>query len=151
MIDLLGAFITNVKNGHNLLKTKIMGQTLRNYVEAAIDYFSLLQGKPLTIYDVATLSQKKVYLHPYLHELISQRSNWTQPKPRKEPYKYRMLSTQARFLARSALSPTNTFLSKEYAIWDWLRLGVFTGSRLSEYAQSNLRRWPTFPGRSDFW
>jgi hypothetical protein len=121
-----------------------MGQTLRNYVKAATDCFSLLQGKPFTIYDIATLSQKKAYLHPYLHELISQRSNWTQPKPRKEPYTYRMLATQAHFLASSALSPTNVFLSKEYAVWDWLRLGVFTGSRLSEYAQSNLRRGQRF-------
>jgi hypothetical protein len=128
MIDVLGAFLTDVKNGNNLSQSKITGQTLRNYVKAATDCFSLLTGLPVTVYDLATMSQKKAYLHPYLQELISQRSNWTQPKPRKEPYTYRMIATQARFLARSSISSTKLFLHKEYVVWDWLRLGVFTGS-----------------------
>jgi hypothetical protein len=51
-----------------------------------------------------------------------------------------MLATQARFLATSTLPPNQTFLTQEYVVWDWLRLGIFTGSRLSEYGQSNLRR-----------
>ena len=139
MIDLLGAFLTDIKNGNNLSNTKITGQTLRNYVKLATDCFSLLTGSPLQIYDIAMLSQKKAYLHPYLQELISQRSNWTQPKSRKEPYTYPMLATQASFLARLAPIPTKVFLQKAYVVWDWLRLGVFTRYRVSEYAQSNLR------------
>ncbi len=55
-----------------------------------------------------------------------------------------MLANQASFLARSGLPPTKVFLQKDYAVWDWLRLGVFTGSRVSEYAQSNLRRGQRF-------
>jgi hypothetical protein len=144
MIDLLGAFLTDVKNGNNPSKTKIMGQTLRNYVKSATDCLSLLTGSPISIMDLATMSQKKAHLHPYIQELISQRSAWAQPKPRKEPYTYRMLATQARFLAKSQLSLTKAFFQKEYVVWDWLRLGVFTGSRLSEYAQSNLRRGQRF-------
>ena len=144
MIDLLGAFLTDVKNGNNPSKTKLMGQTLRNYVKSATDCFSLLTGSPMTIYDIATLSEKKAHLHPYIQELISQRSTWAQPKPRKEPYTYRMLATQARFLAGSALPLAKSFLQTEYVVWDWLRLGVFTGSRLSEYAQSNLRKGQRF-------
>jgi hypothetical protein len=144
MIDLLGAYLTEAKNGNNMSHTKITGQSLRNYIKSAADCFSLLKGSPLTIYDLSTLTQKKAYLHPYLHELISQRSAWIQPKPRKEPYTYRMLATQARFLANLALPSMLAFLGKEYVVWDWLRLGVFTGSRLSEYAQSNLRRGQRF-------
>jgi hypothetical protein len=144
MIELLGAFLTDLKNGHNPSKSTIVGQTLRNYVKSGSDCFSLLIGSPLTITDPSTLLQTKPYLHPYLHELISQRSAWVQPKPRKEPYTYRMLATQARFLAKSVLSPNIVFLTKEYVVWDWLRLGVFTGSRLSEYGQSNLRRGQRF-------
>jgi hypothetical protein len=116
MIDLLGAFLTDVKNGNNLSNTKITGQTLRNYVKLATDCFSLLTGSPLQIYDIATLSQKKAYLHPYLQELISQRSKWTQPKPRKEPYTYCMLANQTSFLACSALTPTKGFLQKDYVV-----------------------------------
>jgi hypothetical protein len=140
MIDLLGAFLTDIKNGNNLSNMKITGQTLQNYIKLATICFSLLTGSPLQIYDIPTLSQKKAYLHPYLQELISQQSNWTQPKPCKEPYTYRMLANQASFLACSAaLPPTTFFLQNDYVVWDWLRLGVFTGSRVSKYAQSNLR------------
>jgi hypothetical protein len=144
VIDLLGAFLTEVKNGNNLSKTKLTGQTLRNYVKAATDCCSLLTGSPMTITDLATLTQKKAHMHPYLQELISQRSHWAQPKPRKEPYTYRMLATQARFLVNLQLPLITSFLQKEYVVWDWLRLGVFTGSRLSEYAQSNLRKGQRF-------
>lgn len=47
---------------------------------------------------------------------------------------------------RAALSKDtmSVFLSKEYAVWDWLRLGVFTGSPLSKYAQSRLRKHQQF-------
>jgi hypothetical protein len=78
-----------------------------------------LQRSPVTIYDLAMHAQKKAYLHPYLHELISQCSNWMQLKPRKEPYMYCMLATQPCFLACSTLPPTKMFLHKEYVVWDW--------------------------------
>ena len=44
------------------------------------------------------------------------------------------------------------FTGLAFVVWDWLRLGVFTGSRLAEYAQSNLRahqRYQTIPTTSD--
>jgi hypothetical protein len=72
IINVLGAFLTEVKNGNNFSKSKLTGQTLCNYVKAATDCFSLLKGKSVCIYDPATLVQKKVHLHPYLQELISQ-------------------------------------------------------------------------------
>ncbi len=86
MIDLLGAYLVEVKQGKNLSGVHLTGQSLRNYVKAAADCFSILIGSKLNIYDLDTLSQKRVYLHPYLHELITQRAVWTKPKARKEPY-----------------------------------------------------------------
>jgi hypothetical protein len=144
MIDLLGAYLVEVKQGKNLSGLHLTGQSLRNYVKAAADCFSILIGSKLNIYDLDTLAQKRVYLHPYLHELITQRAVWTKPKPRKEPYTYRMLATQARYLRKTSSDAFQTFQSKPYAIWDWARLGIFTGSRLSEYAQSGLRRKQRF-------
>ena len=140
MIDLLGAYLVEVKQGKNLSGAHLTGQSLRNYVKAAADCFSILLGSKLNIYNLDTLAQKRVYLHPYLHELITQRAVWTKPKTRKEPYTYRMLVTQARHLTKRSSDPMRTYLSKPYAVWDWARLGIFTGSRLSEYAQSGLRK-----------
>ena len=34
--------------------------------------------------------------------------------------------------------PLQIFLSKEYACYDWTRLGLFTGSRIGEYGQSKI-------------
>jgi hypothetical protein len=138
MIDVLGAYIHAARNGHNLLKILISGQTLRNYAKSAADCLTLLTGRPCTYYDPATLSMKRVALHPYLHEQISLRAAWTPPKPRKEPFTYLMLAVHAKTVLICATDTYSSFLSLPYAVYDWLRIGVFTGSRLSEYAQSNL-------------
>ena len=39
---------------------------------------------------------------------------------------------------RDSVTSLQTFLSKEYACYDWTRLGLFTGSRISEYGQSKI-------------
>jgi hypothetical protein len=72
MVDLLGAFLLDVKQGKNLSGAHLTGQSLRNDVKAAGDCFFVLSGKRINIYDLDTLSQKRVFLHPYLHEIISQ-------------------------------------------------------------------------------
>jgi hypothetical protein len=60
MINLLGAFLTDVKNGNNLSNTKITGQTLRNYLKSATDCFSLLTGSPLQIYYLDIVPEKRI-------------------------------------------------------------------------------------------
>ena len=140
MIDILGAYLTAVRNGHNLTSTFITGQTLCNYAKSAADCLTILTGGPCTYYDPATMSMKRVSLHPYLNEQITQRSTWTKPKPRKEPFTYRMLAVHAEQLLSPSKDPLVVYTSLSYAVWDWLRIGVFTGSRVSEYAQSGLRR-----------
>ena len=50
-----------------------------------------------------------------------------------------MLANHARLLATQSKIYRYSFLGLNYAVWNWLRLGVFTGSRLAEYVQSNLR------------
>jgi hypothetical protein len=152
VIDVLGAYVHAVRHGHNLKRTLITGQTLRNYTKSAADCLTLLTGRPCTYYDLATLSMKRVALHPYLHEQISQRAAWTKPQPRKEPFTYLMLATHAKTVLKRAPDPFSSFLSLSYAVYDWLRLGVFTGSRLSEYAQSKLvanQCFQTIPHNAD--
>jgi hypothetical protein len=48
--------------------------------------------------------------------------------------------------------PLMVYASLSYVVWDWMRLGVFTGSRVSEYAQSGFRknhRFQVFPINED--
>jgi hypothetical protein len=152
LIDTLGAYLEDVKKGNNLQKLHLTGQSLRNYVTAAAMCMSLLTGVMPQYYDPATLSHKRIFLHPYLHERIMQRSIWSKPEQLKEPFTYRMLADHASLLAKKNKVYSYSFVGLDYAVWDWLRLGVFTGSRLAEYAQSNLRatqRYQTIPNNAD--
>jgi hypothetical protein len=113
---------------------------------------SLLTGKMPQYFDQATLSYKRIFLHPYLHEKIMQRTIWSKPDQLKEPFTYRMLAEHAKVLYTKSSEYRYSFLGLDYVVWDWLRLGVFTGSRLAEYAQSNLRasqRYQTIPMSGD--
>jgi hypothetical protein len=86
-------------------------------------------------------------MHPYIRELLAQRDAWFVPRARKEPYTINMFQALATFL-QSHKDPLETFLCKDSAIFDWARLGIFTGSRVSEYAQTRLRagtRFNTIP------
>jgi hypothetical protein len=152
LIDILGAYLDDVKSGNNLQKMHLTGQSLRNYVTAAAMCMSLLTGIIPQYYDTATLSNKRIFLHPYLHEKIMQRAVWSKPGQLKEPFTYRMLAVQARLLFQRKTEHRYSFLGLDYVVWDWLRLGVFTGSRVAEYAQSALRanqRFQIIPRTSD--
>ena len=104
-------------------------------------------------FDPATLSQKRIYLHPYLHDKIAQRTTWTKPQLQKEPFTYRMLAIHAKtHLEKKSCDSYSVFYSLNHVVWDWLRLGVFTGSRVAEYAQTGLKRdqrYQTIPTDTD--
>jgi hypothetical protein len=153
IIDTIGAFLENVKSGQNLHDMHLTGQSLRNYVNAAALCIQLLTGKMPQYHDPATLLQKRIYLHPYLNDKITQRTNWSKPKPLKEPFTYAMLAAHAKkHLKSTSKDPRRSFCSLNHVVWDWLRLGVFTGSRVAEYAQSGLKRnqrYQTIPKGKD--
>jgi hypothetical protein len=153
VIDTLGAYLEDVKIGNNLQNMQLTGQSLRNYVTAATVCIHLITGHMPQYKDPATLAQKRIYLHPYLHEKITQRTTWTKPTDLKEPFTYRMLAAHA----RAHLGPTkkdarNQFFGLHHVVWDWLRLGLFTGSRVAEYAQARLKKsqlFQTIPNEKD--
>ena len=91
LIDTIGAFLESVKSGNNLQKIQLTGQSLRNYTTAAAICIKLLTGTMPQYFDPAILSQKRIYLHPYLHDKIAQRTTWTKPQLQKEPFTYRCL------------------------------------------------------------
>jgi hypothetical protein len=79
---MIGAYIEDVKGEHNLKPMHLQGQSLHNYIMAASQFFALLTGIHPQYYDPATLvSQKWVYLHPYLQDKVTQQTTWSTPKP----------------------------------------------------------------------
>ena len=141
--SLLAAYLHAVADGDNLLKMSLIGPAaLRGYLTSASDTITLLTDKPCSYLDPTTLASKRPKTLPMLGEIIRQRGSWTEPRPRKEPFTLAMIDALREFLSTKAQSTSITlvFLISEYAVYDWLRLGVFTGSRISEYGQTSTGR-----------
>jgi len=116
-------------------KTTLQGSTLLLYLKAAALWIHTELG--LTIPIVCPTSQK---ILPPFWDPIAQAFKWGSPQDKREPYTHQMLRTfhhQARDMVRQ--DPAH-HLSCFVAVFDWIRLSLFTGSRGSEYCQTGARR-----------
>jgi hypothetical protein len=95
--------------------------------------------------------QKRMHMYPYLRELLAQRDAWFVPCAPKEPFTLDMFQALAKYL-QAQKDPMDTFLLKDFTVFDWTCLGLFTGSRVSKYAQMQLctgTRFNIIPTRPD--
>ena len=141
--SLLAAYLTTVVAGNNCLKLSNLGPaSLRGYAAAASNTITILTSQPCSYIDPTTLASKRPKLLPMLGQIIQQRGAWTEPRPRKEPFTIAMIDAlHAHLLLESGKhSMVKVFLTSVNAVYDWVRLGVFTGSRISEYGQSSASR-----------
>jgi len=112
-------------------KTTLQGSTLLLYLKAAALWLHTELG--LTIPIVCPTSQK---ILPPFRDPIAQAFKWGSPQDKREPYTHQMLHTfhhQARDMVRQ--DPAH-HLSCFVAVFDWIRLSLFTGSRGSKYCQT---------------
>jgi hypothetical protein len=79
-------------------------------------------------------------LHPLLGHTLQLRRTWRQPKAKREPFTYDMMAKLHSLVSRANAKDLRHVLSLEAAIFDWTRLGTFTGSRVSEYGQTKSAR-----------
>jgi len=130
--------VSEVCAGSNLAhRQDLSDQTICNYLSAAAQYLASISSCSVSIYAADGKS-----LIPYFKAILSDRRTWQQSRPKREPLTGLILDAMARRAAQS--HP----LALEAALYDWCRLGVFTGSRLSEYAQSVVAKgqsWATIP------
>jgi hypothetical protein len=120
-----------------------LGQgALRGYLTAASNAITMLTKKPCSYLDPTTLAHKRLKTLPMLGEIISQRGAWKEPLPWKEPFTIAMIDSLRPFLHKQTqhFSIQQVFLISEHAVCDWLCLGVFTGSRTSEYGQTSTAK-----------
>lgn len=80
---------------------------------------------------------KQRRLHPFLGQQLQDRKRYHQPTPKKEPYTVDMFVALHR-LVLNAPDAHLCFLGKVYCVYDWARLGVFTGFRIGEYGQNEV-------------
>jgi hypothetical protein len=90
-----------------------------------------------------------------LGEIIWQQGAWKEPLPRKEPFTIAMIDALRAYLLSKSQETSigQVFLTSEYAAYDWIRLGVFTGSRVSKYGQTSSKpkgsRYARIPNSRD--
>jgi hypothetical protein len=130
-INLIGTYLKWFCEG-NTLPSNSKGPLLEQSL-----CMSILTKQPCIVIDPTTLQQKRICMHPYIREQLSQRAAWSQPKPSKAPFTLELFQALSQYL-QSQPDVIGSFLTKQYAVYYWMRLGLFTGSRLLEYAQTCL-------------
>ena len=111
-----------------------MAATLTGYVQAA-ELFCQVQ-----LQTTPAIRDSTGGFTGFISELISQRRTWQQPKEKKEPIPLCALTLLHQRVENDQRHNKASRLDKQAAVFDWLRLGVFTGSRPGEYAQTTARR-----------
>lgn len=79
---------------------------------------------------------ERAKLKSIVADILAQHQNWKPTKQKCEPYTFEMFKALNDLLHKAILADSTVFLQERWAIFDWTRLGVFTGSRLAEYGQS---------------
>ena len=135
-IAVVGTYVRQVNLGDSIKSTKNMSEkTLIGYMKSAAATYLKASRKTLSLYVPSPTGGNDV-LHPYLSDVIHQRTAWKKPREKREPFTMEMLEALATDLHIKLRADASIFLSKEHAILDWMGLGIHTGSRLSEYGQS---------------
>jgi hypothetical protein len=119
---------------NNHTRQPVQAKTLNLYLQAAAAY--LRSVTTLSIHLLSNPNSSTPRLHAFFADILQSRAKWAQPYPKRLPYTYAMFSALNR-LVRSALSSSKaSHLDLLTTVFDWVRLGIFTGSRAGEYAQT---------------
>jgi hypothetical protein len=144
----VGAYLHHVGNIPVDRKGSLpMANTLAHHAQAASRFLRQVMEAPFSIYESGT--SKPTYV-PFIGDRISQRRKWQKPRDKREPYTFAMLHTFFKQVSQSEKEDSRSFLGKDALIFNSQCLGIFTGSRVSEYAQSkgkvtDVSRVPTNP------
>jgi hypothetical protein len=130
--------------GNSLCNTKHpTDATICGYMNSAAKAWQILTGTAPPLFDDAR-DGERAKLKLIVANILSQQRAWKEPKPKREPYTFPMFSVLHSEVQHSTARSGAAFLGQQFAIFDWTQLGIFTGSRLSEYGQSKPQRGEHF-------
>ena len=131
-LQTLAIYVHDVAIGDNVhYDSKMSSDTVSNYLHAARLFLQVCRQAPVNTMDPS----RPGALHPLLADQLAFRSRWSRSNDRREPI---TAPTLANLSSRQALLSTDSPLGHTYllpAVFDWLCLACFTGSRPGEYAQ----------------
>ena len=138
IIGILASFLTKLATTpQSETKGPLMARTLRNYLISAVLFLNLFVTNPFTIYRPPPNDTK---LTPMLEDIIKHREKWQQPMPKREAYTFAMFSTMSHLVISAIDSDPKAVFGQLATVFDWVRLGIFTGCRACEYAQTLAKR-----------
>lgn len=145
--SLIAAYIHACANCQYTIKPGdlLSENTLSGYTQAAALWlrFTVPHLRTFSIGDPTNPSK----LHPMVADTLAMRHKWREPKAKRQPYTEPMyLELHKRVMAAIKQHPSNMF-TREACVYDWTRLGIFTGSRGVEYVQTtgNHTKWEAVP------
>ena len=112
-------------------------KTLTQFLRAAHLYLQQVSG--LTIV-VKTGEGKDANYLPMFSDTISLTHKWKQPRPKREAYTTEIFQALQAMVKEHTRIDKTAYLDLVPTVFDWLCLGVFTGSRAGEYAQTVAKR-----------
>ena len=135
--------MVDVKEGDNLTSRKDLSRaTIIAYGTAACDHANVHWGTKFSIKAKPHHQLPPESLDPFITAILDQRGVWHKEVKKPEPLSSEILEV----LYDQKLQ--NGLLAKEAAIFDWTALGCCTGSRISEYGQTKVKKghqWNTIP------
>jgi hypothetical protein len=134
VVPLLAAYLRQVSLGTAsiTLSKSLCAETISGYLRAAVAWCRVKLRLQASINDPLSSAA----YHPLLSDIIRFRQTWQQPQERREPYTYEMFQALYNVIRQAALIDSTTLLDMTAVVFDWSRLGVFTGSRAGEYGQT---------------
>lgn len=147
----IGAYVDHVAaTPYDSTGSRPQANTLSHHALAAERFFRYVLPQPFSIY---ISGGSKSTMVPYIKARIELRGKWQQPREKREPYTYPMFQVFALQVQAAETADPQAFLDKLSLIFNTQCLGIFTGSRVSEYAQSKgsrstVSRVPVQPGQS---
>jgi hypothetical protein len=126
--------------------------TLHKHVNAAATFLTRVMDTPFLL---QRNTSGKIVTEPLIAQRFAFISKWDKVRPKREPYTQEMFRTFRDQVAKlESKHPKEAFLSLHSLVYDTQILGIFTGSRVSEYAQpkgprSLVSRVPSRPGISN--
>ena len=110
---------------------------MARYIQSAELFLQSAVTAPFSIRTSASAGKLWV---PQISQILALRKKWQQPKEKREPYTLKLFQALAHAIDTQCKTDITAPLTLYAAVFDWIRLGIFTGSRIGEYAQSIAKK-----------
>ena len=120
----MACYVCHLSMGNTILCKQIRTETVKEYIKQTVKYFTS-QGQPDP---TLTITGNRA---PIIQDILNESERWENVANRREPLTWQMVDHVRMTAASESID------SLEQAMVDWLTIGMFTGFRLSEWAQAD--------------